>query len=394
MILRFQESRAALWYPLAARLPRMRNLLAFLLMTLASTPPAQAMSSDRDQIRSALDSHKVAYEEIESGDGSLLIVPAMGARLLGAFIDGANALWVHPRFVDPASFGAGGDRTWLAPEGHQKGFFFSAGGQWRIPPSLDPGHYEAVAPGAAGARAWATIVDATVADGSRYRLQVTREVGPAPNPLAGRAEAARLRFVGAAVSSRLRNLDERTLDREIGIWSIVVGKPDASVVIPVRARGAGDAYRDTYYERPLPGRLVEKAGALVLRAQGPPRTKVGIPPSRCRGIVASLGPVGSGSWQLVVNRFHVEPDGVYVDRPRDLPNANGDAAQVYNAPEAGALSFFEMEAHAPAVVLRPGEEQVQVIEILVFRGRRTSIVAAATRLLDVTVADLPLPEGR
>ncbi len=394
MILRFQERGAALCYPLAARSRRMRVLLPLVLMTLLSTPPPPAAPSDRERMRTALGSHEVPFEEVESGDGSLLIVPAMGARLLGAFIDGANALWVHPAFLDPASYGAGGDRTWLAPEGHEKGLFFSADGHWRTPPTLDPGRYEPVAAKAAGFRAWATAVDTRAADGTRYRLQVTREIGPASNPLAGRAEVAGLRFVGAAVHSRVRNLDERTVDREIGIWSIVVGRPDASIVVPVRPREAGDAYRDSYYERPLPGRLVEKAGALVLRAEGPPRLKIGIPPSRCRGLVASVGPVAPGTWQLVVNRFAVDPDGVYVDRPRDLPDANGDAAQVYNAPQTGALNFFEMEAHAPAVVLRHGEEQEQAIDVLVFRGSRSAILSAATRLLEVPVAELPLPEER
>jgi hypothetical protein len=226
---------------------------------------------------------------------------------------------------------------------------------------------------------------------------VTREIGSAPNPFDGVPEAASLRkglrFVGAVVRNRMKNLEARTLDREIGIWSIAVGKPDATIVVPVRPREAGDAYRDAYYERPIQGRLVEKAGALAFRADGPPRTKFGVPPSRCRGLVASVGPVGGGAWQLVVNRFAVNPDGVYVDRPRSMPNANGDAAQVYNAPEAGDLNFFEMEAHAPAVVLKADEEQEHAVEVLVFRGPRTLILEAATRLLQVPVAELPLPEG-
>jgi Family of unknown function (DUF6786) len=349
-------------------------------MTLLATPPPDATPSDRESIRAALDSHTIAFEEMASGDGSLLVVPAMGARLLGAFIDGTNAFWVHPGFAEPATFGAGGDRTWLAPEGHEKGLFFREGG-WHMPPSLDPGRYEPAAAKSPGFRAWTTRVDTTAADGTRYLLGVTREIGPAPNPLAGADEAAglRLRFVGAVVRSRMKNLDQRTVDREIGIWSIVVGKPEATIIVPVRPREAGDAYRDSYYERPLPDRLVERDGALALRAQGPPRTK------------ASVGPLAAGTWQLVVNRFAVDPDGVYVDRPPDLPSANGDAAQVYNAPQPGPLNFFEMEAHAPAEVLKPGQEQEHALEILVYRGPKASILSAATRLLGVPVAKLPLP---
>jgi hypothetical protein len=360
----------------------LRGLLPLALMTLLPTPPAHA-ESDRDRMRASLDAHAIAYEEMESGDGALLVVPAMGARLLGAFLDDANAFFTHPEFAEPAHFGAGGDRTWLAPEGHEKGFFFTKDG-WRMPPTLDPGHYETSAARNPGAHAWATRVDTTVADGTRYRLTVTREIGPTPNPLAGKPEGAGLRYVGAMVRSRLRNDGERTLDREIGLWSIAVGKPDATLIVPVRPREAGSAYRDTYYEKPLPGRLVETAGALAFRADGPPRTKLGIPPERCRGLIGAVGPVEAGPWQLVVDRFAV-------DRPRDLPNANGDAAQIYNAPQEGALNFFEMEAHAPAVVLKPGDEQEQAFEILVYRGPRQAILQAATALLGVAVAELPLP---
>lgn len=349
--------------------------------------------SERERLLAALRSRGIAFQEIPSGDGSLLVVPASGAQLLAAFVGGANALWAHPHLEsipERQAFTFGGARTWLAPEGHENGLFFSRDG-WHAPPSLDPGRYEPTAARHSGAFAWATIVDTRGADGRPYRLSLTREIGPAPNPLAKEAVGSGLAFVGAMLRCRLKNLHERTLDREIGLWNLVMAKPEATIIIPVRPREAGDPYRDSYYERPLPGRLAEKAGAVTL-VGGPPRTKIGVPAARCRGLVAAVGPVEDGAWQLIVNRFPVDPDGVYVDRPGDRPNANGDAVQVYNASESGPLAYFEMEGHGPAVILKQGEEQEHAFETLIFRGPKLAVLAAASHLLEVPVFELGLPE--
>jgi hypothetical protein len=66
--------------------------------------------------------------------------------------------------------------------------------------------------------------------------------------------------------------------------------------------------------------------------------------------------------------FTVEPEGVYVDKPscegRDA-EGNGDAIQAYNSPETGEWAFAEIECHAPALRLEPGQAQAFDIDITV-----------------------------
>ncbi len=86
-------------------------------------------------------------------------------------------------------------------------------------------------------------------------------------------------------------------------------------------------------------------------------------------------------WILTAQRFAVDPAGTYLDKPEPPSGAaatgsasgtaalgNGDAAQAYNDPGTGDWAFCEIEAHAPAVELLPGESQAADIEILVARS--------------------------
>jgi hypothetical protein len=69
-------------------------------------------------------------------------------------------------------------------------------------------------------------------------------------------------------------------------------------------------------------------------------------------------------------RFEVDPAGTYVDKASYVvPGAppNGDAAQIYCDNGTGDLAFCEIEAHAPAPSLAPGESQGQDVNITVAR---------------------------
>lgn len=75
--------------------------------------------------------------------------------------------------------------------------------------------------------------------------------------------------------------------------------------------------------------------------------------------------------------FPIDPSQTYVDRPSFPASSraadNGDAVQAYNDPATGELSFSEIEAHAPAATLGPGESQSQEIEITVAAGPKRDV---------------------
>jgi hypothetical protein len=86
-------------------------------------------------------------------------------------------------------------------------------------------------------------------------------------------------------------------------------------------------------------------------------------------------------------QFPVDPDGVYLDRPPAAigEHGPGDAVQAYNDPGLGALAFSEIEAHAPAMALGPGERQEFEIVMTVAIGAAETIRETAQRELGAEV---------
>ncbi len=102
------------------------------------------MRTKADLVR-LLEKSRIAFETIESGRSWMIVCPALGARIMGAGTGEENAFWVPPLlsirgWADGGN--AGGQRTWIAPEGGPSGFFNSPDGtRWNVLPDLDPAHY-------------------------------------------------------------------------------------------------------------------------------------------------------------------------------------------------------------------------------------------------------------
>jgi hypothetical protein len=71
-------------------------------------------------------------------------------------------------------------------------------------------------------------------------------------------------------------------------------------------------------------------------------------------------------------RSAVDPNGRYLDAPAG-DTSNGDAFQAYSHFESGRRYFHELEAHAPAVVLEPGQDQMHTVDLLIYRGNVESL---------------------
>jgi hypothetical protein len=85
-------------------------------------------------------------------------------------------------------------------------------------------------------------------------------------------------------------------------------------------------------------------------------------------------------------RFAVDPSGTYVDKASHVvpgAPANGDAAQIYCDAGTGDLAFCEIEAHAPAPLLAPGESQGQDISITVARIEEQDLPGFMARELEI-----------
>lgn len=411
----------------------LRLCLLLLPVALAACAASSAVDGrsgvDRGRLLDFLKSRGISYDEQAAGDGSLLIVPAWGARVVGAFFDGDNVFWTPPDFdpADPkARWNKGGYRTWIAPEGHDKGFFFDKTwdpDKWDCPAAIDPGAYRAAEAMHPGCRAYANELRVTSNDGTEYHLRVTREIGTRPNPLADHPAARGVKSIDILFAHRLKNLSDRAIDKEIGLWSLIMVKPGGTMIVPVQAGVEGSPYRDNYFERVPPGWITHhpaSAGigakpparprdpftrngpfmlggpllgmpdALTMRVNGPPRYKIGVSAARCLGITGSIAALPDGSWQVIVKRFPWDPRAAYADRPKDEATSNGDAIQGYNHKEGGAMAFYELECHSPAYALGPGEEREHPIEVLIYRGPERQIKRIGSILFGVEVDGLKL----
>jgi hypothetical protein len=108
---------------------------------------------------------------VHAGGAWAVVVPRLGARILGAGVGDQNALWVSP-FLDACLEGrdwnAGGQRTWLAPEAGPRGLFGRSEQEWKVPPPLDPGSYRRMSADATGRRHIAIAMRTLVAADGRY----------------------------------------------------------------------------------------------------------------------------------------------------------------------------------------------------------------------------------
>ena len=316
-----------------------------------------------------LEKSGIAFDAIESGRCWMIVCPALGARIMGAGIGEENAFWVPPAlsmrgWADGGN--AGGQRTWIAPEGGPSGFFVSPDGtKWNVPTNLDPAHYRPV-PAPSGGVSFMTEVTARTARGASRRISLLRSmtleedsVGPGP--------ALTIRF-----RHELGNAGRSTLERTIGLWSIIQLPCEVQGTIFFAARRQEAALK-TYFGS-LPGESTGNAGSTAwLRVKGGTRFKAGMSPSDFAGTIGFARPgrmkeKGGAPFILTVMRFDVDPAGTYVDKSSyTVPSAppNGDAAQAYCDAGTGDLAFCEIESHAPAPSLAPGASEGQDVRITI-----------------------------
>ena len=263
---------------------------------------------------------------------------------------------------------AGGQRTWIAPEGGPAGFFLTPDGTgWSVLADLDPGHYHA-APAPAGGMSFRTELTARTAHGASRRISLVRSM-TLEEDSAGPGATLAIHF-----RHELGNAGSSTLDRTIGLWSLIQLPCEAPCTIFFTVRHPG-AFLNRYFGA-VPRESMGDAGSGVrLRVKGGTRFKAGMSPADFAGTVgfvrrARVPDKGSAPFILTVMRFDVDPAGTYVDKSsHTVPSApaNGDAAQAYGDAGTGDLAFCEIESHAPAPLLTPGASDGQDILITIAR---------------------------
>jgi len=169
---------------------------------------------------------------VNSNKDSFVVVPKFGARILAVSLGGKNLFWTHPDVL----LGQGGQRSWVSPEGGDKGFLFQP--DWtgnRDFSMMDPGNYKKVELG--GKRlAYQNSFQVISNDGvHNYDLTLTREFDFLEDPLVEDTNFRGLdyQYVGIDFVHKLRNNSEEMQGRILDLWCLIQVPPKGTMVVPV-----------------------------------------------------------------------------------------------------------------------------------------------------------------
>lgn len=335
----------------------------------------------------------------------------------------------------------GEDRFWLGPEGGQYALYFKKGDpfdldHWQVPEAFDWGEWDttATSPTAVAFRKRMSLVNYS---GTSFQIDVDRTVrllstGEIATDL-NEAPSAGVRAVAFESQNRVTNTGASAWKPESGLVSVwILGmftpSPSMTIVLPyaggpsargarvsaaneprtrMRAGGtrrararAGESegqnpsiVNDAYFGKVPPDRLKITESAVLFRADGQYRAKIGLPPSRA---LAAAGSYDAANHVLTIVQY-TRPEGAtrYVNSMWELQREpyKGDVLNSYNdgppAPGKPPLGpFCEIESSSPALDLAPGQHYTHVHRTIHLVGPEADLDRIARSVLKIPLADV------
>jgi hypothetical protein len=398
-----------------------RNKHAFFLTFMiagTSTPQISSAANFGDEV-SFLNSHtEVIVLSNKESPAKVAVVPAWQGRVMTSSAEGDSGQsfgWINRELIasgtnQPHINARGGeDRFWIGPEGGQFSIFFAKSApfdleHWFTPPAIDTVPYQLV--NQSMNRATFTALFAlTNYSGTRFELKVNREVR-----LLGSTEAwaklgaqpnGGLNLVAYETDSKITNAGRQPWKKQTGLLSIwILGmfnpSPKTTIVVPIRngPESALGAKVTSDYFGPVPAeRLVVKDDVIYFGGDGKFRSKIGIGPKRCKGV---LGSYDAENRVLTIVQFSQPANATdYVNslwKIQDKP-FGGDAANSYNdgPPTPGAKSlgpFYELESSSPAAELKPGKSLDHLHRTIHLSGPESELDPVARGVFGVSLAEI------
>lgn len=327
-----------------------------------------------------------ATEAFESPDGTVVLMLPYGGRVLGLFSPGSdqNFYWTNPAldgagaartfFASDEWQNTGGDRTWLAPEVDI--FFpnYPSLDKYVQPRQFDPGKYEVVKAGGVTKLVNKFSVTLTRSKAT-LQLEVTKCVGPAPNPLRYERgpSLGEVEYAGYTQYTTIETTSERG---RVGLWNLVQMPHGGDLLVPTYVKT-----EPIVYFGDIPPEDLKVSDHLVrYRMRQTGEHKLGI------RAVATAGRVGylyekAGKWQLIVRNFAVNPSGEYIDCPWKEADYLGFSTQACNV-NSGLGQFSELEYHIPAIGEGTGRKRCDdAAQVWAFRGSGQAVRSVARSLL-------------
>ncbi len=353
-----------------------------------------------------------------TGAMQVAVVPAYQCRVMTSTAEGLNGIsygWVNRELIASGKFQphinvfGGEDRFWIGPEGGQFSIFFANGvsfdlEHWFTPPPIDTEPFELI--GKTRDRVHCRRrMRLTNYSGAAFELEVNREIH-----LLTRAAVAQhlgivlqpeVKVVGFESFNTVKNTGDQAWQRETGLLSIWIlgmfnASPATAVAIPFQPgpeAARGPVVNDAYFGKVPPGRLVVRDSVLFFAADARHRSKIGIPPQRCKPMLGSYDAVHR---LLTLVQFTL-PEGAveYVNsmwKMQDDP-WSGDVVNSYNdgppAPGAAQMGqFYELETSSPALALACMASATHRHRTIHLQGSESDLEVIARKTLGVGIVEI------
>lgn len=343
------------------------------------------------------------------------LAPAMQGRVMTSSAQGGGGEsfgWINRPLIashqlqEHMNVFGGEDRFWMGPEGGQFSIFFEKGApfdlaHWFTPAPLDTQPFQVVQQNDTRAE-FKSGFTLTNYSGSHFNVTVNRAVELLPAArawsLLGVPVPAGVELVAFESINQLVNTGQRAWSKKTGLLSIwILGmfqpSPSTTIVMPFKADSdahAGPPINANYFGPIPPERLVIKDQAAFFSGDGKFRSKIGMSPSRCRGV---LGSYNSAEKVLTLVQFTFRNgESNYVNSMWEIqshPYA-GDVANSYNdgpaKPGAKPLGpFYEMESSSPAAELAPGQSIEHIHRTFHLTGPEEQLNPIAESVLGVSL---------
>ena len=404
-------------------------LAAVVLMVLATGPVMGAESKGERMSygeASQFLSHRTLVLDLGDGHGGhMAVCPQWQGRVMTSTCDGPAGPsfgFVNREFIEAgqpnphfANYG-GEDRLWLSPEGGPFSLWFKPGveqklANWYTPPALNEGGFEVLrTPPQSPSLIMSRRMYLQNASGTPFDLTATREVrmlkradlvGLFGEPAVAAMTGPGVKMVGYETINMIRN-EGPPMTKLTGLVSIwVLGMlnagPENVVIVPYRPgeeASLGPVVKSDYFGPVPPDRLKITPQAILFRADGHYRAKLGTSQKRARNVLGSIDFAGG---VLTLVQFTMSDDPTrqdYMNNAWQVPQPKpyvGDVANTYNdgPPEPGKKGlgpFYEIESLSPARALGTGQSLAHHHRTLHIQADPATLARLAKEILGVDLA--------
>lgn len=346
------------------------------------------------EVRDFLAKHTQLIELTDSGGARVLIAPGYQGRVMTSSCGGPEGMsfgFVNRDFISAGNpnehfnnYG-GEERMWISPEGGQFSLWFKPGikeqtlADWFTPPELNDGPWPVVSQKGNTEVRMTAQMKLQNTSGTRFDVEVGRGVrlldAGDMKKLFGESAAKtmtqnKIKIVAFETSNQITNRSA-DMSKETGLVSIwILGMlnagPQTVVLVPYKPGDPsrlGPAIQSDYFGKVPPQRLKILPEAVLFRADGQFRSKIGASQLRAKDIVGSIDYQTS---VLTIVKFSMPDnpaDNLYMNnlwggplvRPYvgDVMNSYNDGPAEPGKKQMGA--FYELESLSPAKELKTGE---------------------------------------